>query len=220
MAENTPLFEFAYPLDDSDTLTSAADKLDQVTSELNLVRIAEWLVGIGVLTQADPEVLRRWRRVGLPPHLVDEMDEPTRPEGFDYVRLAESVAAHAQGAEPAMGEQVLAHLEAAVAAMKTAFGLRPFMEALARAQDAASAAMKAGYRQYPIPDLLDFTTGAIAFVVAMIRAEIMARILDGRIDAANAEAAWRTLDDPRWGRQAEENAMWFRAIAQGETRTG
>jgi hypothetical protein len=209
MAENAPFFEFAYPLDDSDTLTSAADKLDRVTSELNLVRIAEWLVGIGVLTHPDPDTLRRWRRVGLPPHLVTEMDEPTRPEGFDYIRMAESVAARASGAETEMGEQVLTHLEAAVAAMKTAFGLRPFMEALARAQDAADAAMKAGYRQYPIPDLLDFTTGAVAFVVAMIRQEIMARILDGRIVAEEATTAWRTLDDPRWTPQAQENAAFF-----------
>jgi hypothetical protein len=60
----------------------------------------------------------------------------------------------------------------------------------------------------------DLVTGIIATVVAMLRQEVMARILDGRIDPANAEQAWRMLDDGKWTAQAVDNAAWFASRAK------
>jgi hypothetical protein len=173
------IVKLATPINDT------ADRLDGLTSALNILKVSEWLIGLGVLTKVDPHMLRRWHQVSThtPLHPAADMATPA-----DFA------------------EQIIEHLEFAKAAMKHTNGLRTFMEALARAQDAAAVAVKAGYDQWPMPEAFNLVTRLIAFTLSALRQEIMRRILDGRIDPANAEAAWAVLNDPRWNDQCKANA--------------
>jgi hypothetical protein len=208
-----PLFKFDFPLGDDDDLASAYDKLhyDRAIRDLDLARVAEWLAGMGVISGPDPQIPRR---IEVPPHLVNDYDEPTR-EGRQYIGLCQRVRWHGAGGELAFTNQIWKHLDAVREAMRNGDGplgdrLKAFMSGLARAQDGAKAALDAGYFEWPMPQLFDLVTGLIAAVVDMLRGEVMERVLDGQISGDAATDALATLHE-RWSPQAEANARWFRA---------
>jgi hypothetical protein len=165
-------------------------RLDALTTDLSILKVSEWLIGLGVLTRPDPRMLRQWHRVSNP--LRD--------------------AAEGLGSPASLVEQIIEHLEFARAAMRHTHGLRTFFEALARAQDAALAAMNAGFDEWPMAEAFNMVTRIIAASADIVRQEVMRRILNGKIDAANAEKAWAMLNDPRWNDQCIINADMGRLL--------
>jgi len=213
-----PFGEFEFPPEPGDSLATACEKLgfDKLSRDLNIARVAQWLADMGVIERPEPARLEQWRRLGLPLQLVNEHDVSTR-EGFEYIRLAELVRAHHACGEWIMAYRVLDHLQLVRDAMRNPQlpkheQLRQFMEGIARAQDGAKAALNAGYTEWPMPQLFELITGVIASIAAMLRDEIMRRVLDGRITGGEATAALALVNE-RWTPQAQENASVFQARA-------
>ena len=94
-------------------------------------------------------------------------------------------------------------------------GTREFFAGLAHATDGALAAWEAGYRDPPIPQLVDALSGLCAYAAMMLRDNIMARILSGEVPGLEGTLALAVLkrfdDNP----QSIENAAWFAGLLEG-----
>lgn len=170
---------------------------------LNVAEVAKWLVRKGVLPIVD---------VHKP---AEDWGFPLPGSAFfaDYLRLKDKCGT--SGLSNRLGWQVVEHLHAARCALRADGSIGEFCGALCRAQDSAQAAYDAGYKDYPVPEVLDFTTGMIAATAEILCDEIMRRSLAGAIAPGEATEALAALSP-----QAKENARWFRDRYGGPTTEG
>jgi hypothetical protein len=210
--EPEPILKFDTPLNDNDTLQTASEKVARyhrsVTSTLNLASVADWLVDRGVLSEPDPLTL--WA-AAVPPHLLKD-NGAWSDDATSYTGICYFYKEHEVNNAVRLCERVASHIERAYAAFRDKRGegtLNTFLTELGRAQDAALAALEAGYVALPMQRLFDFITGLIAYIVNALRQEIMRRILNGRITGEAATDALAMLND-RWTPQHEANAQRLR----------
>ena len=169
-------------------------------SLLNVEAVSKWLVRKGVLSLGDRA------------KPADEWTWPTIKEGRSAVDPAYWINLRQRcltaGPSYSMGVRIIEAVEEADAALRRDGDLGEVFGALARAQDGVLAAWEAGYRDYPIPGLVDGFSGLMALLAGMLRDEVMGRILSGRVEAGDAVAAMAVLCDG-WTPEVAENAERF-----------
>jgi hypothetical protein len=169
--------------------------------ELDIGHIARWLCGLGAL----PPHKRPPDSEGAPyPKALDQYLRDRNPWG---IIDKDPIFFDPNGSEKVFAHQIMGHLDAALAAYRhRGDDFTTFMTGIAIAQDAAKAAIDAGFDAPPLPAIFDHLTAIIAYGAALLSSEIMKRLLAGQISGEDATKAWVILNDPKWNEQRRENA--------------